>query len=95
MQGLLAAFGLWVAGVIASKLLKKLFSVGIGLVTFSVVQTMFDKYLAKFLNSMQFTADLMALMNISKLDVCISIVLGAYTVRAMLIALKVKTVKKE
>lgn len=95
MQAILVPIFVWFADFIARKLLKTVMSLGVAFVTYDFLQGFIDKYMANAINSLSMTGDLMALVNIARLDECISIVVAGLTLRVMLMSLGVKAVKSK
>lgn len=73
----------------------KIFSLlALGVVTYSIVQFFFEKYVNKGLMQIGgIPADAWALITIANLDQCLSIILGAWSIRAAIAAFKSVMVK--
>lgn len=74
----------------ARYILLKFFSLFlVGLFTYSIVQFFFEKYVNVGLSQMGgIPADAWSLIAIAKLDHCLSIILGAWSIRASIAAFK-------
>lgn len=85
MPALIMTLLRWFAGFAIAKFFV---SLAIGLVSFSIVQYFFDKYINGALQQVGHMGNALQLMSIAQLDHAISIVIGALTIRAFMSATK-------
>lgn len=76
----------WFAGFAIAKVFIAL---AVGLVSFTIVQFFFDKYINAALSQINYMGDAAALMGIAQLDTAISIIMGALSIKAFMAATKV------
>lgn len=81
----------WFAGFAVAKVFL---SLAIGLFTFTIVQFFFDKYVNAALAQINYMGDAAALMGIAQLDTAISIIMGALSIKAFMMAAKVAVGRK-
>lgn len=85
----------WFSTALISTILKWLFSGTVGLISYSIVQALFWKYINNGLNELSSSADFSFVLNLSRLDEAISIIIGALGMRASLLAMTVQLVSNE
>lgn len=86
MPAIIIAILRWFVGFAVAKVFM---SLAIGIISYSIVQYFFDKYINAALSQINYMGDVGALMAIAQLDHAISIIIGALTIRGFLIATKV------
>lgn len=85
MPAIIIAILRWFLGFAIAKFFV---SLAIGVISFSIVQYFFDKYINKALQQITYMGDVASLMAIAQLDHAISIVIGALSIRAFMMATK-------
>lgn len=86
MQAVIVTILVWFTRFL---ILKVLITLGLAVVSYAIIQYLFDKYVntgLSYLGSMG--GDISAFIGIAHLDHALSIILGAYSVRASIIAAK-------
>lgn len=68
---------------------KVLVSLAIGVVSYSIVQYFFDKYINLALSQINYMGDTAQLMAIAQLDHAISVVIGALSIKGFMMATKI------
>ena len=85
MPILIAAILKWFVGFAVAKFFV---SLAIGLVSYSIVQYFFDKYINLALQQISLMGDVAALMAIAQLDHAISVIIGALSIKGFIMATK-------
>lgn len=85
----------WFSTHLIGVLIKWLFSGAVGIVSYGVVQALFWRYMNNGLNELTNATDFGFVLNLSRMDEAISIIVGALGVRASLLAMTVKLVSNE
>lgn len=80
------------ASTLLSTVLKWLFGGAIGLVTYSIVEKLFWRYINHAIAELSGIGALSYLINLSRLDDAISVIIGAMAMRASIIAMTIKLV---
>lgn len=75
----------WFVGFAVAKFFV---SLAIGLVSYSIVQYFFDKYINLALQQISLMGDVAALMAIAQLDHAISVIIGALSIKGFFMATK-------
>ena len=68
---------------------KAFISLAVGIVSYSIIQFIFDKYINAALSQIAYMGDVAAIIAIAQLDHAISIVIGALTIKGFLMAAKI------
>lgn len=76
----------WFAGYTIASFFAKLF---VGIVSYTIVQYFFDKYINLALGQISLMGDVAAFMAIAQLDHAISVVIGALSIRGFMMATKI------
>ena len=85
MPIVIAAILRWFVGFAVAKFFV---SLAIGLVSYSIVQYFFDKYINLALQQISLMGDVAALMAIAQLDHAISVIIGALSIKGFMMATK-------
>ena len=85
MPVIIVAILRWFVGFAVAKFFV---SLAIGLVSYSIVQYFFDKYINLALQQISLMGDVAALMAIAQLDHAISVVIGALSIKGFIMATK-------
>lgn len=75
----------WFAGFAIAKFFV---SLAIGVISYSIVQYFFDKYINLALQQISYMGDVAQLMAIAQLDHAISVVIGALSIKGFMMATK-------
>ncbi len=75
------------AWVVSGAIAKVLLSTGFGIGTAIYIKQLTDQYIQRAITNLSATADIAGLMALSGMDVALSIVIGAITIRATIAAL--------
>lgn len=85
MPAIIIAILRWFLGFAIAKFFV---SLAIGVISFSIVQYFFDKYINQALQQITYMGDVASLMAIAQLDHAISIVIGALSIKGFMMATK-------
>ena len=85
MPAIIVAILKWFVGFAVA---KAFVSLAIGLVSYSIVQFFFDKYINLALQQVALMGDVAALMAIAQLDHAVSVVIGALSIKGFFMATK-------
>ncbi|SJN27222.1 DUF2523 family protein [Psychrobacter sp. JB385] len=86
MPAVLIAILRWFIGFSIAKVVM---SLAVGIVSYTIIQYFFDKYINLALGQISLMGDVAALMAIAQLDHAISVVFGALSIKGFMIATKI------
>ncbi|OLF35456.1 DUF2523 family protein [Psychrobacter sp. Cmf 22.2] len=85
MPAIIVAILRWFVGFAVAKFFV---SLAIGVVSYSIIQYFFDKYINLALQQISYMGDVAQLMAIAQLDHAISVVIGALSIKGFMMATK-------
>lgn len=85
----------WFSSALIAAVAKWLFGGAIGFATYSVVETLFWRYINRGIAEITSIPELDFFINLSRLDDALSVVIGAMAMRASIIAMTVSVINNE